>query len=182
MSTLPSQAEILVTMDRLPEALASMDVAIGYSPWDERLWLFRGGLLDQAGQSAAAIDSFRTAHELAPYSAVVKNALGYTMLNADTDYAEALGLIQEAVAVEPRNPAYLDSLGWAWYRLGDLQAALEQLETAYRLMRDGEVAAHLGEVLWETGQSDIAKAIWAEAIASEPDNHILLETMRRYMP
>ena len=131
--------------------------------------------------SAEAVQSFRQALALAPDSAVVKNALGYTLLNAgDDDYEEAYQLIRAALEIEPSNPAYQDSLGWAYYRLGNLPEALKWLQKAYEQMRDGEIAAHLGEVLWETGQRDIARAIWSDAVTREPDNPILLETIRRY--
>jgi len=181
LATLQPQAEILAEMDRIAEALELADIVIANKPWDERHRLFKGVLLEQAGELDGAIDAFQEAIELAPDSAVALNALGYSMSNNGDDYDDAQRYIEQALAIEPDNGAYMDSLGWVLYRRGEREAALTWLEQAYEQLPDPEIAAHLGEVLWELGREDRAIDIWAEALTSFPDERVLLETTERYL-
>lgn len=108
------------------------------------------------------------------------NALGYTLANRTDRHIEALQLIEQANQLLPDNPAILDSLGWALYRLGKLEDSLHYLEKAWKLYPDAEVAAHLGEVLWAVGQKKEAEKVWQEALNSSPDNAVLNETIQRF--
>jgi Tfp pilus assembly protein PilF len=79
----------------------------------------------------------------------------------------------------PRNAAILDSLGWVLFRQGRTAEALPYLTAAYSDDHDGDIAAHLGEVLWQLGQQDEATRVWSEATALDPDNHLLKSTRQR---
>jgi tetratricopeptide (TPR) repeat protein len=181
VASLQPQADILVEMGRLPEALETIDTALEYKPWDEGLWLYRGGLLERLGKLDASIESFRRAYELAPDSALTLNALGYTLSIAGEDYAEAYTYIRLALDQEPDNPAIMDSMGWILYLQGKPDDALNWLEQAYALMPDPEIAAHLGEVLWVTDERDEAIRIWTDALLKDPDSQVLNETTGRFM-
>ena len=74
----------------------------------------------------------------------------------------------------------MDSLGWVKFRLGQLQPAAELLRNAYAKAPEAEIGAHLGEVLWQLGQREEARQMWAEAAKTEPDNEVLIDTLRRY--
>ena len=65
------------------------------------------------------------------------------------------------------------------YRLGNIDEALEQLRLAYGKQPDAEIAAHLGEVLWVSGQKDEARRIWDQGRKKDDKNKVLLETMKR---
>jgi tetratricopeptide (TPR) repeat protein len=79
---------------------------------------------------------------------------------------EALGLIKKAVELEPSNGAYLDSLGWAYYRLGKYDQAEEQLvKASQRIGTDPTVHDHLGDVYQKTGRLKLAVAHWERAVA-----------------
>jgi tetratricopeptide (TPR) repeat protein len=110
------------------------------------------------------------------------NALGYTLADRTDRYAEALVYIEKAYAQEPDDPAIMDSLGWVHYRLGNLGKAQEYLQQAFKQSGDGEIGAHLGEVLWAKGDQDAARRIWNEALENDPDNPVLREVMQRYQP
>ena len=73
-------------------------------------------------------------------------------------------------------------MGWVQYRLGNLKEALTYLRRAYQLTQDGEVAAHLAEVLWVADKKDEATALWREALQRWPDNPALLESIKRLQP
>ena len=88
-------------------------------------------------------------------------------------------MILKALESAPDDPFITDSLGWVEFRSGNLAEALRILQVAYKSRPDAEIAAHLGEVLWVSGQRDQALAIWREGAALNADNETLLETLKR---
>ncbi|MDP1606066.1 MAG: tetratricopeptide repeat protein, partial [Rhodocyclaceae bacterium] len=120
--------------------------------------------------------------ELKPDHAHAYNALGYTLADRNVRLAEALALIERALQLAPNDPLILDSKGWALFRMGDRQAALEVLGTAYGMRADPEIAAHLGEVLWSLGRHDEARQTWEKARREHPANETLTETIKRLAP
>jgi tetratricopeptide (TPR) repeat protein len=115
-----------------------------------------------------------------PDNAQALNALGYTLTDRTNRHQEALQLINRALELQPGDPFYLDSLGWVYYRLGDLEKAEKYLREAMQIQPDVEFISHLGEVLWEQGKKDEAMQIWQQGIKQDADNKLLRETMRRY--
>ena len=107
------------------------------------------------------------------------NALGYSLADRNVRLAEARTLIQKAVQLAPDDPFIADSLGWVEFRMGNTQEATRILEAAYKQRPDAEIAAHLGEVLWVSGQRDRAMAIWKEAVQADAENETLQETLKR---
>jgi len=110
------------------------------------------------------------------------NALGFSLADRKIRLQEAKQLIIKALTFAPDDPFITDSLGWVEFRLGDLPSALNYLQKAYNDRADAEIAAHLGEVLWQMGQRDEARKIWREGVKSAPDNETLQETLQRLKP
>ena len=110
------------------------------------------------------------------------NALGYTLAEKTKRLDEAYGYIQRALQLEPNDAAIMDSMGWVQYRLGDYDQALYYLRKANQYAQDGEIAAHLGEVLWVSGEQQQAKTIWQDALRRYPDNELLKRTIDRFNP
>ena len=117
-----------------------------------------------------------------PDNAVALNALGYALADQTKRYDEAHALIQKALAQKPDDPAIMDSMGWVEYRLGNLQDAREWLEKAYAAYPDPEVAAHLGEVLWQAGSEKRALDILQKALQDAPENEIVRAALKRFAP
>ncbi len=107
------------------------------------------------------------------------NALGYSLADRNIRLEEARELIRKAVSLAPDDPFIADSLGWVEYRMGNLAEAQRILETAYKKRPDPEIGAHLGEVLWASGQRDRAVSVWKEAVLADADNQTLQETLKR---
>lgn len=118
--------------------------------------------------------------ELSPENANAYNALGYTYADQNRNLDEAHDLLERALELEPDNPYILDSVGWYFYRVDDIEAAVEYLQRAYRELQDAEVAAHLGEVLWASRQQDEARRVWREGFERDPENETLVETLQRF--
>jgi tetratricopeptide (TPR) repeat protein len=115
-----------------------------------------------------------------PDNAQALNALGYTLTDRTDRHQEALILIKKAVEISPEDPFYLDSLGWVYYRLGNLGVAERYLRQAADIQPDAEFLAHLGEVLWLLGRQSEAKQMWQQGLEQGKDNQLLLDTMRRF--
>ena len=107
------------------------------------------------------------------------NALGYSLAERNVRLPEARTLIRKALELSPGEPSITDSLGWVEYRLGNREEAIRLLSEAYRGQPDAEIAAHLGEVLWVSGQLDEARRIWREARTRDAKNDVLQETLTR---
>ncbi len=115
-----------------------------------------------------------------PDFAAAYNALGYSFADRNIKLDEAVTLIEKALTLSPNDHYMLDSLGWAYYRKGKLDKAIKYLEQAYQVNQDPEIAAHLGEVLWQKGKHDEAKKIWADAISKNPENEVLISTSNKF--
>jgi tetratricopeptide (TPR) repeat protein len=120
--------------------------------------------------------------KLRPNDAQALNALGYTLVDRTSRTDEGLAFIQRAHKLAPTDPFILDSLGWAFYRMGRFDDAERYLTQALDRRADAEIAAHLGEVLWRKGKHDKARAVWKAQLATNPDNALLNETVKRFAP
>lgn len=173
------EAEILDRRQRGEEAVAVYDRGLQVLPDDARLLYARALLNGDLDHVDASVRDLRRLLALQPGNADALNALGYTLADRTKDQAEALTLIEKALTIKPDEPAIIDSMGWVQYRLGHLQKAVESLRTAYAKQPDPEIAAHLGEVLWVSGQKDEAKKVWAQGQKKDAKNKVLLETIKR---
>jgi len=118
--------------------------------------------------------------QLKPDHAHAYNALGYSFAERNIRLPEAKKLIEKALEISPQDFFIIDSLGWVLYRMGDLNGAAVQLQRAWDGRPDGEIGAHLGEVLWVLGKRDEARRIWQEAFKSSPENDTLQKTLKRF--
>ena len=107
------------------------------------------------------------------------NHLGYMLADQTTRHEEALELIERAIAISPGEPAIIDSLGWALYKVGRHEEALLQMRRAFAAFPDDEVASHLGEVLWALERFDEAMRVWQDALETEPESPLIAEAMKR---
>ncbi len=114
-----------------------------------------------------------------PENIAALNALGYTLADRTTRYQEALELIDRARAAEPDEAAIIDSYGWVLYRLGRNAEALVELRRAFVLQKDPEIAAHIAEVLWVTGDKDEARKFFEEARKLDPKNRSLQRALEK---
>jgi tetratricopeptide (TPR) repeat protein len=175
------EAELLTPADR-PAAAAVYDEALAANGQDLRLLyaraLFRIGDDDVAGLE----QDLRHILSLDPDNPQALNALGYTLADRTDRHQEALGYIQRAMAKQPDDGAFVDSMGWVQYRLGNLPEAVRYLRRAYELVQDGDVAAHLAEVLWASDQREEATRLWREALQRWPDSAALRESIARLQP
>lgn len=173
------EGELVGRGNRRGEAVAVYNRGLQTLPDDTRLLYARALASESDDRVDDAIRDLRRVLELKPDDADAMNALGYTLADRTDRKAEALALIEKALKLKPDEPAIIDSLGWVQYRLGNLEAATQQLRAAYAKQPDPEIAAHLGEVLWVSGRKDEARQVWEEGRKKDGENKVLLETIRR---
>ncbi len=114
-----------------------------------------------------------------PDNASALNALGYTISFNESRLPEAIHYMTQALSIAPNNPHFMDSMGWAYFRLGKLEEALNYLQKAHQISPDAKIAAHFGEVLWMNNQKTEAKQIWKKALDTDTDHEELLNTLKR---
>jgi tetratricopeptide (TPR) repeat protein len=173
------EAETLGNNNKDAQALQVLQQAIKLYPDDLNLLYTRAMLAEKRDDLAQMEKDLRSIISREPENAMALNALGYTLADRTTRYAEAKGLIEKAHQINPEDPAVLDSLGWVNYRLGNLDEAERLLRQALERFPDHEVAAHLGEVLWANGKRREARHVWAKALEDQPDSPILRKTLLR---
>ena len=148
-------------------------------PDDPELLYGRALLWERRDDIARAEADLRRVLVTNPDSVAALNALGYTLADRTTRYAEALELIDRARVAEPDNPAIIDSYGWVLYRLGRNKEALVELRRAYALQKDAEIAAHIAEVLWMSGNKAEAREYFDASRKLDPDNRSLKRALAR---
>ncbi len=117
--------------------------------------------------------------DLRPDYANAYNALGYSLADRGVRLEESRTLIAKALSFAPKEPFFIDSMGWVEFRMGNKTEALRLLREAYQARPDTEIAAHLGEVLWTNGDQDEARRVWLEGSKREPKNEAMQETLSR---
>ena len=110
------------------------------------------------------------------------NALGYSLADRNLKLAEAFALISKAHQLSPKDSFILDSLGWVNFRLGKNTLALEQLQQAFNMKPEADIAAHVGEVLWMMNQPIQAEEMWRQGQKLDANNPTLKETIQRLKP
>ncbi len=115
-----------------------------------------------------------------PDHANALNALGYTLADQTDRYEEAKVLIEKALKIEPEQAHILDSMGWVAYKLNDFATAIEYLQKAYDASPEAEIAAHLAEVLWESGETEKAIGLLKESFSKDDKNPVLNKVIERY--
>ena len=136
----------------------------------ESYFFMLGALYEREKDYDKAESAFKRVLELNPKHAAALNYLGYMWADRDVRLQEALELLKKAVDLEPNNGAYLDSLGWAYFRLNEMEQAENYLKKALdRVRKDPTIHEHLGDVYYRKGQYDEARHAWELSLSYNQD-------------
>ncbi|MBW8813837.1 MAG: tetratricopeptide repeat protein [Caulobacterales bacterium] len=174
-------SDLLRSDERYPEAIELLNglIADAKAP-DWQLYYARGQAHERSGDWAKAEADLQAALKLKPEEAELLNYLGYAWIDRGEHLTEALDMVKRAVAAEPRSGAITDSLGWAYYRLGDYKKAAETLEQAVELEAgDPEINNHLGDAYWMVGRKDEAAFQWRRVLTLKPDDKIKVDAEKK---
>jgi tetratricopeptide (TPR) repeat protein len=178
MKTL-SEVQLLQTNKDYQAAYDLLQQASAAAPQDHELVYQQAGAAEKLKRYAEMERLMRRTIEIKPDFAYAYNALGYSFADRNVRLPEAKALLQKALELAPGDPAITDSLGWAEFRLGNTKEAIALLEKAYKSFPNAEIGAHLGEVLWASGQRDKAMAIFKECMLLDKEDEVLQETLKR---
>ena len=173
-------ADILVHHSRFDEAMQVLSAAIEHFPFDSELLYARAMLAEQLDDLAQLERDLKRILEREPDNADALNALGYTLADRTDRIDEAYRLVKRAYDLRPDSHYIIDSMGWVMYRMGRHQDALRYLRRAMEIDPDPEIAAHLGEVLWVTGNEEEAREVWGGALQTTPEDEHLLDMKKRF--
>lgn len=176
------ESELLERRDRVEEAQAALDAGLEVFEDDPVLLYGRAMLHERGNRIDAALADLRRIIDENPTDAQALNAYGYTLADRGGRYAEALPYLERAYALAPDSAPVIDSLGWVSYRLGRDARALELLQKAWEKLKDAEIAAHLGEVLWKAGRQDEARRVWLAGGEIDADNPALQRALETFKP
>ena len=155
---------------RVDDGVRLLDQASQRFPEDVSVPFRRGAMLAEAKRDADAEKAFKGVIEREPDNADALNYLGYMLANRGQRLDEAIGLITRALAVDEDNPSYLDSLGWAYFKRGDLVQAEKHLtRAADALPLNSVVQDHFGDLLARVGRYRDAADAWTKALAGDSE-------------
>jgi tetratricopeptide (TPR) repeat protein len=179
-------AEAYQRLDKYAESVPVLEKLIARpdggltAPGAKAAHFLLGAAYERSGKREQAVAEFRRLLDADPEYHAALNYLGYMFAERGENLDEARKLIEKAVALEPDNGAYVDSLGWVYYRLGRFEQARATLERATRLeTADGTVLEHLGDVYGAMGQRDRAGEAYRRAIALQTSDPAKAEAVRR---
>src|ERR1700691_2662957 len=177
----PDRAEPLIELgdiershSKFTEAASAYDRGLARmpdpSPRQWRIYYSRGIAYERSDQWPKAEADFKRALELQPDQPLVLNYLGYTWIDKGENLDQGVQMIQRAVALRPTDGYIVDSLGWAYYRLGDYPRATQMLEKAIELLpEDPTLNDPLGDAYWQGGRKVEARYQWRRALQFKPE-------------
>lgn len=177
-----AKGELLRIARRYEESMTVFNSALAIVPGNSDLLYARALVAERLGRIDQLEKDLKVILKTEPDNAHALNALGFTLADQTERYDEAYGYLKRAIEIMPEDPAIIDSLGWVQYRMGNYEEAIRLLRTALSRFDDAEIAAHLGEVLWVSGNQQEARGIWQKALKKSPDDPVLLKVMQRFIP
>jgi tetratricopeptide (TPR) repeat protein len=164
-------AQGYVDANRAPQATKLLQDAQQKFPGDGTIALELGAVLDKQKKYAESEAVLRQLIAKEPDNAVALNYLGYMLAERGERLGESVDYLKRALAIDPDNGSYLDSIGWAYFKDGKLDLALDNLKRAAdQLMSNSVVQDHYGEVLFKLGRYDAAIVAWNRALSGDGDS------------
>lgn len=177
-----AEAQLLRDANEVKEAFQLLGKALDGQPENPDLLYDYAMLAERVDRVDILESSIRKVIAVRPDHAHAYNALGYSLADRNVRLEEARELIEVALKLAPRDYYIIDSMGWVLYRMGQNAEAVKYLRKAFAGRPDAEIAAHLGEVLWVSGERAEAEKIWVDANQKFPKNDSLTNTLKRFLP
>ena len=173
------EAQLLREANQTTEALKVLNAGMERFPTEPDIMYDLAMVCEKLKQFDRMESLLRRVMELNPEDPNAYNALGYSLADRNLRLDEARTLLEKALALRPADPFITDSLAWLEYRTGKTEDAIKLLRQASAARADAEIAAHLGEILWVTGQQDEARKIFKDALEREPNSDAIKSTLSR---
>jgi len=154
--------------DLYDRAVKQAGPVAGSGDWN--IFFQRGIAYERLKEWPKAEPNFQKALKLSPDQPQVLNYLGYSWIDMNIHLDEGMTMIKKAVELRPNDGYIVDSLGWAYYKLGKFDKAVDELEHAVELKpEDATINDHLGDAYWQVGRKLEATYQWNRALANKPE-------------
>jgi tetratricopeptide (TPR) repeat protein len=167
--------QMYVAKGSIEQAIAAYQSALKSNPNDANLYYFLGQLYEARQEWTLAKRMYQKSLAIKPQNVLASNNLAYVLLQTNTDVDAALALAQDAKRGMPESPNVADTLGWAFYKKGAYQSAIEQFKDALRLNAKNQIPEsptyhyHLGLAYEKTEQAELAKQQFKRVLEINPD-------------
>ncbi len=169
------------SVDTFERAFRAWKQSDNQKPPPKSFYLNYGSALDLADRSRKAEAIMKECLRKYPQSDEARNFLAYTWAENNTNLDKALDYVREALKVEPENGAYVDTLGWIYYKQGKFEKARHEIENALVLMGEDPVLLdHLGDIYRRLGKTQKALSHWEKSYILDPENKKALEKLRNH--
>jgi len=138
--------------------------------YDMIILLTQANVLDEAGRTAEAEEKYKQALERYPDSPGVNNNFSYFYAQHGRELEAALEMVKKALLAEPDSAAFLDTLGWVLYKMGEYEGALLKIHQAYQIRKDAVIVQHLGDALLKLGRKAQALEEYKRALELDPES------------
>ena len=166
---------------RLEPAEKTFNLILKLTPKDADAHFYLSNIYDELKKRDEAIKELRKVLELDPNYHRALNYLGYIFIEENRNLAEAETMIKKALELESDNGAYIDSLGWLYFKQGKVDKSIKELEKASTLIEDPVIYDHLGDVYFKSKNLEKAKLNWEKALKLDPAQEAVkkkLETVK----
>ena len=175
-----AEEQVLREAKKYADALEVLNDALKRLPLEKDLLYARALIAEKLDMLTVVEADLRAILKQEPKNVNALNALGYTLADRTDRFNEAQELLNQAIELKPEDAFVLDSIGWLQYRMGNNIEAIRYLKRALTIRSDAEIAAHLGEVLWVTGDQREAESVWTRALRDTPDNEALRGVIKKF--
>ncbi len=172
-------AKLYLYQDNFKAAEQTYLMILKIVPNDTEAHLYLANIYDELENRAAAIGELRKVLQLKPDYHEALNYLGYIYVEENTNLGEAEIMIKKALEFEPDNGAYVDSLGWLYFRKGKFREALKELERASLLLEDAVIYDHLGDAYFKLNNLEKAKINWQKSLELDPKQDKVKEKIEK---
>jgi tetratricopeptide (TPR) repeat protein len=165
LDVLSNEVNVYQRAKKFEQAQNVLNMTIQRFPEEEQVYFLQGSLYEKQKKYNEAEKAFRKALELQKDDPAVLNYLGYMFADRGTRLEEAESMVEKAVKADPTNGAYLDSLGWVYFKQNRLSLAEEYLKKAIIFVNsDSSIHDHMGDLYYKTKRYDEARNEWNKSI------------------
>ncbi|GEM_PF-2819609 len=159
-----------INLSKFSNAIPYLEKMVSLNADSENVHYYLGMCYERTGKTDKAIQHFETALLMNPENTETMNYLAYLLIDRDLNHKKGFELITEALTIDSNNPTYLDTLGWAYHKLGDQKNALKNLTEAARIfternIKEPEVFEHIGDVYSSMNENTMAVTYWKKALS-----------------
>jgi Tfp pilus assembly protein PilF len=170
---------VYLQQKKFQEARNTFKLIIDLSPSDAEAHFYLGSIYNELKDNISAEKEMLRAIELKPDYHEALNFLGYLYVEENKNLEQAQAMIRKALEIEPSNGAYVDSLGWLYFRKGKIEEAVKELEKASSLLEDPVIYDHLGDVYFKAKDTQKAKVSWEKSLKLDPDQAGVKEKLKK---